>query len=993
MPLPTLADMQRRLSLTSGTSDKFWHLDVDGCTVTVRYGRRGTRGQTSTKSHPDAGTALREAQRQVAAKLAKGYRDDDAPSGEPAAPVTTDAAPPDTTAVPAADAAPADTTAVPASDPAAPPADTLAAPAPPAPPAAAADPGDPYDIGLAPLGPFDEALRVEAAVRADLDTSPFDEDAARRARRRVRAVPRWLATDLYATPTPLDAVPTGAALQWWRAEAVRLGAGPVPVPGPGARRDPIDAAQPGLAVVLHVCHLGVDDYVRSLSLRPPLQVLAARSILPLAAPDAVDDLRRQVSDPDADPDAAVFVRAILGDGEDAAERVRTDRRPRWNRPDEEVYLLRTPQERGAFADETEMTLRASDTMLVFPWLVATGSAGFPTLVRSVTAMSATDAKSFLNELARCLDGVGSVPLFADLLATKGTPGALDWLGDHVPQVLAAHLTAEQAERLAPVLHGYDDATLRAACDNPDLAATARAILDERAAPTFDPGTGWWAEADAADQSALVALPKEIAVGSVAALRVDETRLGPHETARLLGALQHAPDTSPLVTAVRDHVGEQARDDFAVALLDRWLSVNGPAKHSWMMIGAARIGGRRTVSRIAALVRRWPLESQHQRARNGLAALAAAGSDLAIAELADIAARIRFAALRTAAQEQMARVAEGRGLTRGELEDRIVPRGGLDDDGSCTFDMGSRQFRGVLGADGRLALRLLEDGRPTGTPRTTLPAPVKADDPQLAAAAKADLAATKKALATIVKTQVSRYEAAMISGRRWSPADHRTFVADHPVLRRLLAGVVWGLYDGDTLAGTARVDEDGVLVDEHDDPVDPGDRLLGVAHPVDLTPDEREAWAAVMSDYELVAAFPQLTRPVPELTAEQLDAVALPGLPTAAVPATTVVRAFTRYGWERGLPEDGGAVYAYSLAHEASGLTVAMYLSEGIAVGFSPAEQGDQAIEAVDLVEGLHPGSRFGYRWHTPDDDLLPWSRAPRALVSEVLATLHEMGLR
>ncbi len=43
--------------------------------------------------------------------------------------------------------------------------------------------------------------------------------------------------------------------------------------------------------------------------------------------------------------------------------------------------------------------------------------------------------------------------------------------------------------------------------------------------------------------------------------------------------------------------------------------------------------------------------------------------------------------------------------------------------------------------------------------------------------------------------------------------------------------------------------------------------VGLVHPVQLTPGLRSAWAARLADYELIQPFPQLTRPVYDLTEE------------------------------------------------------------------------------------------------------------------------------
>jgi predicted DNA-binding WGR domain protein len=63
----------RRFECTSGCSNKFWEIRVQGNQVMVRFGRNGTRGQTETKTFPDALTAIQQAEKQVAEKLRKGY--------------------------------------------------------------------------------------------------------------------------------------------------------------------------------------------------------------------------------------------------------------------------------------------------------------------------------------------------------------------------------------------------------------------------------------------------------------------------------------------------------------------------------------------------------------------------------------------------------------------------------------------------------------------------------------------------------------------------------------------------------------------------------------------------------------------------------------------------------------------------------------------------------------------------------------------------------
>jgi DNA ligase-1 len=65
----------RYLEFVEGTSSKFYEIVVRGATVNIRFGRIGTTGQSLTKQLPTAAAAEKFAAKQIAAKLAKGYRE------------------------------------------------------------------------------------------------------------------------------------------------------------------------------------------------------------------------------------------------------------------------------------------------------------------------------------------------------------------------------------------------------------------------------------------------------------------------------------------------------------------------------------------------------------------------------------------------------------------------------------------------------------------------------------------------------------------------------------------------------------------------------------------------------------------------------------------------------------------------------------------------------------------------------------------------------
>ena len=106
-----------RFTNTEDGAAKFWEIAVDGASVTVRFGKIGTAGQTKTKVHPSAAAAERDAEKLIREKTAKGYLpagDSPSPETPPApaeaetSPAPADAGAPSSPAEPASAAPPAE---------------------------------------------------------------------------------------------------------------------------------------------------------------------------------------------------------------------------------------------------------------------------------------------------------------------------------------------------------------------------------------------------------------------------------------------------------------------------------------------------------------------------------------------------------------------------------------------------------------------------------------------------------------------------------------------------------------------------------------------------------------------------------------------------------------------------------------------------------------------------------------------------------------------
>ncbi len=75
----------RRFELKEGTSKKFWEIEVEGSSHSVRYGAIGANGQTKTKDFASPAAATADADKLVREKLKKGYAEIAAQASGPSA--------------------------------------------------------------------------------------------------------------------------------------------------------------------------------------------------------------------------------------------------------------------------------------------------------------------------------------------------------------------------------------------------------------------------------------------------------------------------------------------------------------------------------------------------------------------------------------------------------------------------------------------------------------------------------------------------------------------------------------------------------------------------------------------------------------------------------------------------------------------------------------------------------------------------------------------
>ncbi|GAA2281801.1 hypothetical protein GCM10010402_43450 [Actinomadura luteofluorescens] len=382
-------------------------------------------------------------------------------------------------------------------------------------------------------------------------------------------------------------------------------------------------------------------------------------------------------------------------------------------------------------------------------------------------------------------------------------------------------------------------------------------------------------------------------------------------------------------------------EFGWALFRQWLDAGKPSKDAWALRQLGRTGDDDTVRLLTPVIRAWPGEGGHKNAVHGLDVLAEIGTDVALMHLHGIAQKVKFKGLQAEAQERIRQVAKRLDLTTEQLADRLVPDFGLDAEGGMTLDYGPRKF--LVRFDEQLKPFVADED---GKRRASLPKPSAKDDPELAPAAHKAFAGLKKDVRTVAADQLRRLEQAMVTRRRWTPAEFGEYIVRHPLVWHIARRLVWLAEDGGTTAAF-RIAEDRTFADAGDDAFAlPGTARVGVAHPLDLG-DAVKAWTEVFADYEITQPFPQLARPVHALTEQERGSGRLERFEGLKLPFGDVL-GLVKLGWERGAPLDAG-VERWIHRRVADRRYVVIDLDPGFAVGALDATGDHQVLDYVWLA--------------------------------------------
>ena len=426
--------------------------------------------------------------------------------------------------------------------------------------------------------------------------------------------------------------------------------------------------------------------------------------------------------------------------------------------------------------------------------------------------------------------------------------------------------------------------------------------------TLDTEPTWMPEGPLGDALRAVKpgrMPRWLHPADVVPMRVHGEPLDVDDTARVITALKKSTldEPHPLIAPLVEACGNEHQ--FAWSVFEVWRDAGAPSGDHWVMWTLGLFGNDLTALQLAPLMKRWPSERQNARALKGLAVLERIGTDNALATLAEVARIAKTSSLRRNAEEALARIAEGRGMTTDQLEDRVVPDCGLAKSGVNTIDYGTRSWRIVFKPDLKLALMDGDGALLTGPPRKK-----KTDDGPRVDQEKERWKILKRVLSDCLKRQRRRFKTALIEGRAWSIEDFADVLLVHPVLRELVRRLVWRTDEGLVF----RVAEDGSFADVEDEEIDlPYEGFGRLAHPAELTVDEHAAWTEVLSDYEVIPPIEQLERSHRRLGSDEASRTAFvlpqgvrePFLAANILQSGGYSRDFWGEPWSREFPKLGG----------------------------------------------------------------------------------------
>lgn len=396
--------------------------------------------------------------------------------------------------------------------------------------------------------------------------------------------------------------------------------------------------------------------------------------------------------------------------------------------------------------------------------------------------------------------------------------------------------------------------------------------------------------------------------------------------------------------------------YLYALYSGWIAAGAEAKTRWVLYAAAIHGDAEMLSLMQRQLKDWSEHSRGAIAADAVRAIALNGSAQALLLVDQIARKFKSNQVKNAAKEALDDAAIAFGISREELEDRIIPNLGLNAQAERILDYGARIF--TVRLTPQLTLEIYDN---SNKQLKKLPSPGKQDDVEKAACAQEELKQMKKQLKLVIAAQKLRLDQVLTKARFWRIQSWKELFVNNPVMHQFAVGLIWGFYENGQLKDTFRYMEDGSFnTVEETEYTFPETGMIGLVHPLELSEELLQAWKEQLADYEITQPVLQLDRPVYYVAEEEKGVEKITRFYGKAINSAAFVGNLLSAGWVRGEILDAG--FFDNCYRSDSEFGVELTFS-GCCVGY-----GNEEIIIDDLVfTKVVSGAPYGEETCTPDE--------------------------
>lgn len=298
--------------------------------------------------------------------------------------------------------------------------------------------------------------------------------------------------------------------------------------------------------------------------------------------------------------------------------------------------------------------------------------------------------------------------------------------------------------------------------------------------------------------------------------------------------------------------------FACDLSDYFIN-KADTKQKWIIYYCSIYGGEQVVDLYINAIDKFLNASRSALASETIRALVLNPSPRALILVEEYSRKSKKKSIKRASIDALSFVAEELNLTLEELADKIVPNFGFDEEFKVVFDYGTRKFNVFINS--KSELEVVDE---KGKVMKNLPKVTAKDDDIIAQKSFDEFKIFKKAISDTIKTQSSRLELAITTGRAYKYENFVSLFIKNPIMYQFATTLIFGIYDNDSgkLNNSFIYMGDGTFTDINQNAILlEKTMLIALVHPSELGENLTAQWNENLEDYELKQPILQLDKKV------------------------------------------------------------------------------------------------------------------------------------